>query len=412
MPKIIGNTTTTPIKVNKFVKEEVIDKRLIDLENTCLRQNYALAKEIYKINDDVSNAIKGTASGEVISITDISPIEHNMGVKLSSKNLFNNDTSLIEEVTYYGPSGTEYKRYGYEMLLPVGTYTITAIPIEELPKPYYIYGYVIDENNVITDQKISIVVSNRLYTITFTIERGQKLQIYNGSTESLNMAKLMFSKFNIQLNKGTTILPYTPYVADVSNSTLSTFGKNRFNNDTSLIKETSFYTASGSEIKKYGYEIHLPIGIYTINAIPNTELNELNPYTINGRIVDENNNNTGETVHIVVNNNLNTITFTIEKGQKLLLYCAEDILSNAKSLFSKFDIQIEVGESKTEFEQYMGNQYKPNADGTVEGVKSIYPTTTLMTDTSGVLIECEYNKDTNKVIESLVNAIISLGGNV
>ena len=37
---------------------------------------------------------------------------------------------------------------------------------------------------------------------------------------------------------------------------------------------------------------------------------------------------------------------------------------------------------------------------------------TLLTDTEGVTIEAEYNKDTNKVIESLVQAIISLGGNV
>jgi hypothetical protein len=36
---------------------------------------------------------------------------------------------------------------------------------------------------------------------------------------------------------------------------------------------------------------------------------------------------------------------------------------------------------------------------------------TLVAD-NGTTITAEYNKDTNKVIESLVNAIISLGGNV
>jgi hypothetical protein len=37
---------------------------------------------------------------------------------------------------------------------------------------------------------------------------------------------------------------------------------------------------------------------------------------------------------------------------------------------------------------------------------------TLYTDTEGVTIDCEYKKDTNKVIENLVNAVIALGGNL
>ena len=41
-------------------------------------------------------------------------------------------------------------------------------------------------------------------------------------------------------------------------------------------------------------------------------------------------------------------------------------------------------------------QYTPNADGTVEGVMSLYPNITLLTDTEGVIIDCEYNKDINK----------------
>ena len=57
-----------------------------------------------------------------------------------------------------------------------------------------------------------------------------------------------------------------------------------------------------------------------------------------------------------------------------------------------------------------------NADGTVEGVTSVYPTTTLMTDTQGVVLDCEYNRDINKAFAELqtamTNAIISLGGNV
>jgi hypothetical protein len=55
--------------------------------------------------------------------------------------------------------------------------------------------------------------------------------------------------------------------------------------------------------------------------------------------------------------------------------------------------------------------YTPNADGTVEGVTPIFPTTTLMTD-SGVVLDVEYNRDINKAFTELTNAILSLGGNI
>ena len=86
-------------------------------------------------------------------------------------------------------------------------------------------------------------------------------------------------------------------------------------------------------------------------------------------------------------------------------------------------IQIEEGNTATDYEPYIdpttvtvteettGATYTPNADGICE-IVSVSPNMTLSTDTDGVTINCEYNKDTNKVVESLVNAIISLGGNV
>lgn len=86
------------------------------------------------------------------------------------------------------------------------------------------------------------------------------------------------------------------------------------------------------------------------------------------------------------------------------------------------DLQIEKGLVATEYTPHIDkanvtltdgtNKYKANEDGTVSGVESVFPTTTLTTDTVGALISVEYNKDTNKVIQSLVNAIISLGGNI
>ena len=43
-------------------------------------------------------------------------------------------------------------------------------------------------------------------------------------------------------------------------------------------------------------------------------------------------------------------------------------------------------------------------------VKSIYPSMTFLTDTDGVLIDVEYNRDINKAFAELQAAIINLGG--
>ncbi len=66
----------------------------------------------------------------------------------------------------------------------------------------------------------------------------------------------------------------------------------------------------------------------------------------------------------------------------------------------------------TEYEDYKETKYTVNADGTVDNVVLYHPCSNLIPDTSGARVECKYNKDSNKVIEKLTNAIISLGGNV
>ncbi len=51
-----------------------------------------------------------------------------------------------------------------------------------------------------------------------------------------------------------------------------------------------------------------------------------------------------------------------------------------------------------EYESYIEpTEYTPDADGAVSGVTSLYPATTLMTDTDGAVIDAIYNKDLSKV---------------
>lgn len=88
------------------------------------------------------------------------------------------------------------------------------------------------------------------------------------------------------------------------------------------------------------------------------------------------------------------------------------------------NIQIELGTTETPYTPYIadlstakvivnGSQTYPiNADGTVEGIRSLYPTTTLTTDTEGIVLDVEYNRDINSAFAELTQAIISLGGSI
>lgn len=76
----------------------------------------------------------------------------------------------------------------------------------------------------------------------------------------------------------------------------------------------------------------------------------------------------------------------------------------------KFKVQLEIGTEPTDYEKFMGVKYTPTADGTVD-ISSVSPTMTLLTDTEGITIECEYNRDTNLVmgdVETALDSIITM----
>ena len=115
--------------------------------------------------------------------------------------------------------------------------------------------------------------------------------------------------------------------------------------------------------------------------------------------------------HVAITDVFTTRTITLTEDamiDQILVVVASGTTVNNVVIYP----QIELNPTATSYKPYNGQTYTPTADGTVENVKSIYPTTTLTTDTSGVVISTEYNKDINKAFAELQQAIISLGGNV
>lgn len=153
-----------------------------------------------------------------------------------------------------------------------------------------------------------------------------------------------------------------------------------------------------------------------IPALPNTA------YRISGYVKDT---VAGHAIHISpnytdgTNSNITVTTTEEELGQWKRF---EGVTSSYKTLsFVSFggagglnvgtsfkEVQVELSDVETPYEPYNETQYTPNEYGDVEGVKGIYPTTTLTTDTEGGVVHVEYTKDTNTVIEKLLKRISAL----
>ena len=68
------------------------------------------------------------------------------------------------------------------------------------------------------------------------------------------------------------------------------------------------------------------------------------------------------------------------------------------------NVQLEVGTAATEYEPYK----EPVTYAQGEPINSIYPCTTLMTDTAGAVMDVTYNRDANKVVNELETRIAAL----
>ena len=103
------------------------------------------------------------------------------------------------------------------------------------------------------------------------------------------------------------------------------------------------------------------------------------------------------------NDGATQLTVTTDSNARyLVIYCYH--MTNDTVTFDEVlnSLQIEMGDTATEYEPYVEPiTYPVNSDGTVDGVKSIYPTTVLFTNSEGATIEAEYNKDINKTLGDL-----------
>lgn len=375
---------------------------------------------------NATNALKGKKSGGAVSMTDISPLKHTLDVKVRRKNLI--------PYPYVHSSGFQNSGITFTVNTD-GSVTAVGIPTNHS-------SFIFSEANVFEAGKKYVLAKGVIiayqidgvkkyvggYTSQVTITWGDgwtAVQVYmqiEPTSEAVNETIYPF------IVEATDTPEYTPYVADVSSVKVKKLGKNLIPfpyanssqkmagitftvNDDGSVTLNGTWDGSGVPVGARIMDFYLikrssPLKAgryYLSSGLPS---GGTYTYRLFGHIIRADGSqvyySTGETGQYFDIEDGDTIALSIRIGDEIGTV-------NNLTVYP----QIELGSVGTEYEPYITPiEYPVNADGSVDGVKSIYPSTTLMTDTSGAVIDVKYNRDINKAFEELCNAIISLGGNV
>lgn len=390
-----------------------------------------------KVND-LANAVKGYLSGAVVFADDVSPVEHNPVVRVHGKNLI--DTSKIEVQTsdniYISAVGE-----GYIEITTVAGYVSNGHRQTYVKLKNLCPQMVANRSYVLNAETESTLEMAHLRDVDYFVYFGKPFVVTDEMLESYlafygldtrnNTTGGTCRISNIQIEEGTVATDYEPYI-NPSTVTVSRCGKNFWHSrDLTYPRTVSGVTINYdpvSQIYTFNGTSTSPGDIYTVpNGADIMHINAGETWTLKVEVMGGNIdgvatssgkmsplvNTAGYTNTIHANTEALYVTKTYTEAADITkmyfyVYASGIVFNNFKCR-----IQFEPNSKPTDFEKFKDlSEYIPTADGTVSGVTSISPSMTILTDTAGAIVECEYNRDTNKVIDKLINAITALGGTV
>ena len=371
-------------------------------------------------NNVYANTLKGTESGAVVAMDDVSPFTHKIGVKTSSKNLFDISKVELNNATKQGNAITiTSKNCTIDIPLEKGTYTISW----DYTGNAYIRDGKVDAGTIGT-------VKDGVGTCIYNAQKDGylRVQIYDAIGVTIS---------NVQIEHGTVATSYSPYASDNAVVTLKSLGKNVFD-----ISQEDYFKHIDLTVDKNDKDIiltqstgadycaayfKLPSNIagktVTISADVSTSganKGVLRVHWANDKLGVGSEYLIGEAYTGQTPKKL-TLTGVIPKQPDedhkylcLMLYNhTSGVLESGVTYTATYaNVQVEFNPIATEYEPYTEHQTVTTTIAEGAALDSVTPNMTILSDTEGVTLECSYNKDTNKVIEKLTQAIISLGGNI
>lgn len=344
-------------------------------------------------NGAFANALKGTASGSVIRVDDVSPIEHTVKVRVAGKNLVpltyktaHPDVTRNEDGSVQFTSDGVLDAYHEMRIINIGDNTLY---LESGTYAFNLIGAPIGAHFIIgggcasyTERPSGTLTVEQAGYIDYIIVRFAKGYEYDCTVYP------MFVKGDVIPTE------YEPYI-DPTSVTVTACGKNLIDvGDVSLTDYTGYYYEISTDFEPVAGEQYVLSLDLTCDAMPtsvaigcgvNAFESELTPFCAK---------DFDASGHVEVPFTWNITEENIQKGETKLAIRVPRYIESTTFSATIRNFQIEVGETATKYEPYTETAYTPAADGTVD-IVSISPTMTLYTDTPGVIIEAEYSKDIN-----------------
>ena len=359
-------------------------------------------------SDNFANAFDRHAEGAFVQVDDISPVEHSVKCRTASKNLWNMSVLKNTKLLTLNADGTvtisasnyactsENKLREFCPSLRVGDVVTLSISTNGRPLIYLVGA------NVRIDRGTTITVTETMLNSFVTFYGAYNQDADFAEPHTVN---------NIQLELGTEATEYTPYV-DPSAIKLTRCGKNLIpfpyiNNTASKNGGTITAGEDGGIIFSGTPTDYVGLPIYAGKALARK-----------GTITFSNGGDAKGVIGVLYMYDANGNTIATKSTRDNLVLNLDDFPTatdwnitylrggNNEAMSGTAYPQIEFGSVRTEYELFNASQtYTPAADGTVEGVTSLYPTMVLLTDTENTVISCDYTRDSNKVVKELYDYI-------
>ena len=394
----------------------IVSQSLGESETSVISQKSATAALI-------TNKTSGTYG---VALTDISPIEQILKVKATSKNLFDinnpmfcypNDYSInfpitiIDGVIYSG--GRDGESEGASLYIPNPklpfsiSFDMSGDYENDINKCLICEFDSLNEQNVrLNNVKIrtDIITSNHIKIENISSDKNFiSIGWWGVSEKSLAIT-------NLQIEVGTIATDYVPH--DVSIASIKKYGKNLLdyskyaktgshNGVTFTKKGDDGYTVNGTAgTEAASFTITSDVQIRK-NLIPGVAYRlsggEKLPSNAQLYLRYQDPSKVSPTVRYSSKNETPLVWDSSYTFERIYLYINAGISVNNIDVYP----QLEIGTSKTNYEPYKKPIiYTPNTDGTVEGITSLYPVTTLISNTQGIVLDVEYKVDTKKYIDN------------
>lgn len=334
---------------------------------------------------DESKLIPKTVSGSYISVDDVSEIPHSVGCKVESVNL-----CPVNDRTF-----TTSMWYEYDPPLPAGRYTMSGKFATEHPdNQVAVLFQNADRMNATNSYLLFDIPDNGEYSGSFIAYEPISWIFWYAANGYNNALNYKASIANFQLNRGDTVLPYTPFV-NPETVTVTRCGANLVcfskkwsgtssgissvvNDDGSIVVNgtaTSLRQFISNEITWFA-NTDVAVTVSFAESSKSGVQASITPYDENGATLGTNYFTSSKTVTIPSNCRKISVSLFVTAGTTVENYT--------------FYPMLNIGATALPYEPYNEQALIPKADGTVEGMTSVSPYMNIFTDNVGATLEATY----------------------